>query len=123
MMQRCYNTERDSYPKYGGRGIKVCDRWHDFRNFEADMSPRPDNTSLDRIDNEGDYEPSNCRWATRTEQARNRMSNVPLEFEGVTKLECEWCEEKGMKPGAIRKRLRRGWTVEQAISLPQGVRL
>lgn len=75
MKRRCYNEKRDNYPRYGGRGITVCNRWLDsFPNFLADMSERPEGTSLDRIDNNGNYEPSNCKWKTCAEQTRNSSS-------------------------------------------------
>ena len=78
MMQRCYNENCPVYDDYGGRGIKVCDRWRDravgFTRFLKDMGQRPPNMTLDRVNNDGNYEPSNCRWATRTQQQRNRRS-------------------------------------------------
>lgn len=72
MMERCYNKKSENYQFYGGRGIKVCERWHDVKMFIADMSPRPENFSLDRIDTNGNYELSNCRWADWTEQNLNK---------------------------------------------------
>lgn len=74
MIQRCTNKRRANFEYYGGRGISVCDRWRDFAAFLADMGPRPDGTSLDRIDNSGNYEPGNCRWVTHKEQCNNRRA-------------------------------------------------
>ncbi len=87
MKNRCENTNDDAYPNYGARGIKVCDRWQDFANFLQDMGPRPAGLSLDRINNDGNYEPSNCRWANRQQQSANRRcpNRVMSKYIGISK--------------------------------------
>lgn len=82
MRGRCENHKNPEYRFYGGRGIAVCDRWSSFANFYADMGERPDGRSLDRINLDGNYEPTNCRWATRIEQQNNTSRNVPVQFNG-----------------------------------------
>ena len=117
MRSRC-NTPTDSdYKDYGGRGIKVCERWSQFPNFLADMGPRPEGTSLDRIDVNGDYEPSNCRWATPKEQARNKRSNRMIEWRGRKQPLSAWCEEVGIEHSKARYRLQKGWTLDSVFSL------
>lgn len=116
---RCQNENYHAYKQYGGRGIKVCDRWNIFENFLEDMGERPSKElSIDRIDGSGDYEPSNCRWATRTQQQRNVKSNRMITVKGVTKCISEWAEITGIKKGTISTRLRIGWSAEDAITKP-----
>lgn len=118
MIRRCSDPKRKRYADYGGRGIVVCERWLSFENFLADMGPRPEGTSLDRLFNDHDYAPTNCRWRTRREQARNARSNRPLELNGITKILCVWAEELGVDPRTISKRLKRGWSVARALTGP-----
>lgn len=118
MRQRCTNPHDSGYHNYGARGISVCKRWQDFENFLLDMGEAPAGMSIDRIDNNGDYTPENCRWATRTEQGNNKRNNVRLEWQGRTQTVPQWARELGMKPTNIRQRLRDGWTVDRALSTP-----
>lgn len=99
MKLRCTNPNNHAYKDYGGRGIKVCDRWiNSFENFLADMGERPSKEySIDRIDVNGNYCPENCRWATRTEQCNNRRSNIRIEYKGETHTLKEWCDIYDMK--------------------------
>lgn len=97
MLTRCYNKTNESYPEYGGRGIRVCLRWHHPENFMADMEERPSSRhSLDRIDNMGHYCPENCRWATSHEQANNKRNNLILTHNGRTQTLARWCAELGL---------------------------
>lgn len=121
MNQRCTNENYEHYASYGGRGISVCERWRDsFENFYADMGPRPSRKhSLDRYPNQnGNYEPDNCRWATVKEQSRNRRSNHMLEWNGKSQCITEWAEETGIAYGTIQERLHLGWSIEDAITIP-----
>ena len=122
MRQRCFNPQNPAYDRYGGRGIAICERWNGpngFRNFLADMGPRPIPWgTLDRIDNSGSYSPENCRWATRTEQGRNKRNNALIEFRGETRCASSWEEETGFPATAITRRIKRGWTIERALTEP-----
>lgn len=122
--ERCYNKSNDSYASYGGRGIVVCDRWlgkDGYVNFLADMGRRPsDSHSIDRIDVNGNYEPSNCRWATVKEQHRNRRDNLLLTVLGRTQTAVAWAEEMGHPPHRIYNRLAKGWTPEEAVLTKKG---
>lgn len=117
MINRCTNPNLRNYPNYGGRGIQVCDAWrHSFEAFFAAVGPRPSaQHSLDRIDNEGHYEPGNVRWATKTEQCRNRRACVFLEYGGKRLTLTEWALELGISREATNARRRNGWTTEQII--------
>jgi hypothetical protein len=120
MINRCYNEREKSYPNYGGRGVAVCDRWRNsFENFYADMGPRPsDNHSIERDDYNGDYKPSNCRWATIVEQANNKRSNLMLTVGGKTKTAAEFSKEIGIDGKTLRARIYRGWSHDDAIKKP-----
>lgn len=116
---RCTNPYDKGYPSYGGRGITICPRWlESFENFLEDMGEAPEAMSLDRIDNNGNYEPGNCRWATMKEQGNNRRSNRLIEFEGKTQTIMQWAREKGLTFDTLRKRLESKWSVEEALTLP-----
>lgn len=117
MMDRCYLPTSHAYNRYGGRGITVCERWHDFENFFADMGHRPEGMSLERADNDKEYSPSNVQWATAKDQANNRRSSRWIEFRGETKTLAQWCDELGLKVGTVWARLNRdGFTVEAAFT-------
>lgn len=118
MLQRCRTQTHHAWNDYGGRGITVCDRWLVFKNFLADMGDPPAGLQLDRIDNDGNYEPGNCRWATRTVQAQNRQSTRLITFNGETKCMSEWARQLGVQPRLIAHRLKAGWTVEEALLRP-----
>ena len=119
MKDRCYNENAKFYNRYGGRGITVCERWlHSFDNFLEDMGARPKNMTLDRIDNDGDYEPSNCRWATRLGQNLNRRRKHPNEYSGITKRRESWSVQIGVeyaKVGVygIKDKLEAAWIYDQ----------
>jgi len=120
MKARCYSPNTINYYLYGGRGITVCERWMDFTNFLEGMSERPDGMSLDRIDNNGNYEPSNCRWATRSEQQQNTRVVRMLTCDGLTLSMSAWARRLGVTKQAIFGRLRNGWDVETALTFPFG---
>jgi hypothetical protein len=112
-ISRCNNPNHTSFPHYGGRGISVCDRWrHSFEAFYADMGKRPSpKHSLDRFpDQNGNYEPGNCRWATWTEQANNKRNNRLITIEGRTQTVPEWSRESGVSQSCLFQRLARGWS-------------
>lgn len=119
MIWRCTNKARKDYSAYGGRGIKVCDRWLlSFANFLSDMGIKPKGYSLGRIDNDGNYCAENCRWETYGQQARNRRSNTVISFNGRTQPLIAWAEETGLSRDTITKRIDAGWSIEAALTLP-----
>lgn len=118
MKGRCNNPKNEKYPNYGGRGIKVCDRWESsFESFLSDMGEAPTKKhTIDRIDVNGDYCPDNCRWATFKEQSLNKTNSVRLQFRGETKTLSEWCDELDLPRPAVEARISRGWTIEKALT-------
>ncbi len=119
MVARCHNPGASDYGRYGGRGVTVHVPWREsFEAFLAEVGERPHGTTLDRIDSHGDYEPGNVRWATPREQARNRRTARLLSFRGRTQSLIEWSEETGIRRVTIAARLRKGWTVEEALTVP-----
>lgn len=116
ILLRCSSNHPVHYSKYKGRGIYVCERWKSFENFLADMGDSPHGLSIDRKDNDGPYNKENCRWATRTEQMRNRRSIRPLTLHGRTQLLTDWAAELGIGISTISMRLDKyGWSVERAL--------
>lgn len=101
MVRRCHDENNPAYHNYGGRGVTVCERWHTFENFFADMGVRPPGGTLDRTNNDLGYSPENCRWASRKEQARNQRTNRSIEINGVSKLVCEWAEISGVSASLL----------------------
>lgn len=120
MKKRCLNTKDLAYPRYGGRGITVCDRWlESFENFYEDMGPRPfPGAHIDRIDNDGHYEPDNCRWTDVRTNQNNRRNTPKYEFRGQMLTLAEVSRICGVEPGCLRDRIKRGWTLEDAATIP-----
>jgi len=118
MKARCRCPTSHNYPRYGARGISVCSQWDDFAAFLADMGEAPPGMSLERIDNDGNYEPANCRWASPLEQGRNRSTNRPLTLNGTTLCLIEWAEQLGINAATIAMRKTKGWSDERALTTP-----
>jgi hypothetical protein len=121
MRDRCLTKTHHQYPEYGGRGIRIDPRWNDFSVFLADMGERPSQQhTLDRYpDQNGNYEPTNTRWATKKQQSRNTRFNVNIEYKGRIASIAEWAEELGLNHSTLCERLRQGWSVEKAIETPK----
>lgn len=119
MIHRCTNRNYFAYPRYGGRGVNVCERWLDVRAFVADMGQPPQGHSLERVDNDGPYTPENCVWATSVQQTRNRRNTRLLTHEGVTKTVQEWADHCGLKYSTLLRRVDDwGWDLGKALSQP-----
>lgn len=120
MKNRCYDPNNVKFARYGGRGIVVCERWRDsFENFLSDMGERPKGKSIERINNDGNYEPGNCRWATQGEQMRNAITTHNLTFRGKTQCMTDWAHDLGVTPPMLYYILdQHDWNLESAFTSP-----
>ena len=121
MIQRCLNPANPSYPRYGGRGITVCQEWRTFEGFLADMGDRPTGTTIDRWpNNNGNYEPGNCRWADAKAQANNRRSSTLVTAFGESKTLAEWESDPrcAVNQYSLQARIARGWEHQRAVETP-----
>ena len=122
MRQRCNNPRFHKYPRYGGRGIKVCDRWNTFTNFAEDMGSRPaPGYTLNRVNNDGNYTPENCNWASSVEQANNRCRRIDarlMTYNGVTRHQAEWGKLLGIGDTTLNRRRELGWSDEEILTTP-----
>jgi len=122
MKQRCYYIKHKSYSQYGGKGIKVCERWLNFENFYQDMGKKPDGMTLDRVDRDKDYSPENCKWSTYSEQMKNTSRTRMIEYDGKIMCLTDWAKELGIKFYTLRMRLDRGWNIEKAFNFTGNAR-
>lgn len=118
MKHRCDDPGTEGYSNYGGRGIRVCERWHSFENFYADMGDPPHMMTLDRIDNDGNYDPTNCRWASKHTQSRNKRTNRNITIDDKTMCLKDWCKYYSIEIATVYARLKRGWNIEEALTCP-----
>jgi len=118
MIDRCRNPKHKRYSDWGGRGISVCQEWSDIAIFLKDMGEPPDGCQIDRINNDGNYEPGNCRWTTAKKNCRNRRSVRLLTYNSETMCVTEWAERLGVNRGTIYDRLRRNWSVIRTLETP-----
>lgn len=118
MRSRCESPNHSAYKCYGGRGIKVCERWMVFENFLADMGEPPAGMTIERINNDAGYSPENCKWATRAEQANNRRGMLLLTLNGETMCLTAWAKRKGINNGTLAYRVRSGWSAQKALTTP-----
>lgn len=123
MKQRCTNPNAPDYANYGGRGIVVCERWlKSFDAFYADLGERPDGTSLERIDNNGAYEPTNCKWATAKEQQHNKRNSPSIVYKGKKVSLANLAVEHGLPITALKWRINNGWSIQRALDTPKFLR-
>lgn len=118
IIQRCTNVNDKYYSDYGGRGIKVCERWRKFENFLEDMGERPPGCQIDRINNNKGYYKENCHWTTSKQNNRNRRDNHLETYNSKTQCLAAWEEETGIRQSIIRHRLKTGWSIEKALTTP-----
>ncbi len=119
MKSRCYCQNHASYKNYGGRGIRICKRWQNFGNFYTDMGPRQKGYCIERIANDKGYSPSNCKWASRTEQNKNKRNNRMLTFRGKTQSLSAWCRELGLWANSVTRRIDKlGFSIDESFSRP-----
>ena len=126
MVLRCTRTTHAAFSDYGGRGISVCERWsgpNGFQNFFADMGRKPTGLTIERRNNDEGYTPANCYWATQREQSNNKRTNVLFTSNGRTSTLAQWASLVGISDNTMRERLKRGWTIDQAIHSPLRQRL
>lgn len=123
MLSRCNNPKVPEYNRYGGRGISVCKQWHNFADFYSDMSQGySEELEIDRINNDGNYEPGNCRWATPKQNCRNRRSNRYFTINGVKRTLAEWIEHSSVRSSNVRQRFYvRGWSIEKSLGMEQSL--
>lgn len=118
MMSRCYDINNKDYSHYGGRGIRVCKRWHNIEKYREDMlSGRKPGLQIDRIDNDGDYSPKNCRWTTKIEQMNNTRKNKFIEYEGKNMTLAQWSRKLGIRTKTLYQRFYTyNWTIEKCFN-------
>lgn len=122
MKERCLNQNSSNYKNYGGRGIKICPEWLDFENFKkwALKNRYRNGLTIERIDNDGDYCPENCRWASRLEQGNNKRNNHMITYRGETKSVASWARKYGINYTTLQSRLQSGWPIEKALTIKPG---
>lgn len=116
MTQRCSNPKHKDYDRYGGRGITVCEKWRTFSGFLEDMGEKPEGSSIERAENDLNYDKDNCKWATVSEQANNKSNNRVVEFDGESLTVAQWAIKTGINNNTILDRLNRGWDVKNVLT-------